>query len=542
MSRTRDYKFVRSRLLEREEIAFIDVREEAPHAEGHPLFAANMPLGRLELDAYTKLPRRDVPIVTFDGGEGLASRAAERLESLGYTDVAVFHGGLDAWRAAGGEVFIDVNVPSKAFGELVESRCHTPSYSAEEVRAMIDAGEDMVVVDVRRFDEYHAMSIPSGINVPGAELVLRVPDLAPDPRTRVIVNCAGRTRSLIGTQSLANAGLPNPVAALRNGTMGWLLAGQVLDTGQSRTFGQIQEPSLRASRQRARAVADKAGVGRTDMQSVRRWMKQEGRTTYCFDVRGFDEYENGHIAGFYPIPGGQLVQETEMYAPVRGARIVLADDDGARAHVTASWLAQMAWEVYVVDGVTAADFSEAGPWQRPQPALPPNREVEPAELARWLEAGDVAVIDAGKHAAYRKGHVPGAWYVLRSALEAAVAGLPRASRYVVTSEDGVLAHFAAPELAARVSADVVVLRGGTAAWRQAGHDLETGETHLASEPIDRYRRPYEGTDAPQEAMQAYLDWEFGLVEQLGRDGTHHFRPLTPEKNKGSSLDNTEFAG
>ncbi|EPN05162.1 rhodanese-like protein, partial [Pseudomonas syringae pv. actinidiae ICMP 18804] len=40
--------------------------------------------------------------------------------------------------------------------------------------------------------------------------------------------------------------------------------------------------------------------------------------------------------------------------------------------------------------------------------------------------------------------------------------------------------------------------------------------------IDRYRRPYEGTDAPREAMQAYLDWEYGLVDQLGRDGTHGF--------------------
>jgi hypothetical protein len=31
------------------------------------------------------------------------------------------------------------------------------------------------------------------------------------------VNCAGRTRSIIGTQSLINAGVPNPVTALRNG-------------------------------------------------------------------------------------------------------------------------------------------------------------------------------------------------------------------------------------------------------------------------------------------------------------------------------------
>jgi rhodanese-related sulfurtransferase len=83
----------------------------------------------------------------------------------------------------------------------------------------------MVVLDARRFDEFNTMCIPGGTSVPGAELVLRVRELAPDPRTQVIVNCAGRTRSIIGTQSLVNAGIPNPVAALRNGTIGWTLAG-----------------------------------------------------------------------------------------------------------------------------------------------------------------------------------------------------------------------------------------------------------------------------------------------------------------------------
>jgi rhodanese-related sulfurtransferase len=524
-SKRRDYQFVRAKLLEREEIAFLDVREEAPHAEGHPLFAANMPLGRLELEAWTRLPRRDVPIVTFDAGEGLAERAAVRLAALGYTDVAVFDGGLDGWKAAGGEVFIDVNVPSKAFGELVESVCHTPSFSAKEVKAMIDAGEDMVVIDVRRPDEYQSMSIPTGINVPGGEVALRVPDLAPRPETQVIINCAGRTRSLIGTQSLINAGLPNPVAALRNGTMGWLLARQQLDAGQSRTFARTAEPSARIAGRKARAVADRAGVQRIDTVAIKMWKEQQDRTTYFFDVRSFEEYENGHVPGFYPIPGGQLVQETEMYAPVRGARIVLADDDGVRANMTAAWLAQMAWEVYVVDGLTASDFTQAGPWCPHLPESPEHLDVTATILHEWLETGDVVVVDVARHAVYRKGHIPGAWYVMRSNLGAATRNLPRATRFVITSDDGLLAQFTASELSEYIDSEVYVLSGGTQAFAQAGYDMEAGETHMASTPIDRYRRPYEGTDAPPDAMQAYLDWEFGLVEQLRRDGTHHFQPL-----------------
>ncbi|MGA8260910.1 MAG: rhodanese-like domain-containing protein [Arenicellales bacterium] len=523
----RDYDFVRSKLLNREEIALLDVREEAPHAGGHPLFAANLPLARIELDAYTKLPRRSVPIVTLDAGEGLAERAAGRLLAMGYSDVAVFEGGLEAWKAAGGEVFVDVNVPSKAFGELVESVCHTPSVAAEEVKAMIDAGEDMVIVDARRFDEYQAMSIPTGISVPGAELVLRVPDLAPSPTTRVIVNCAGRTRSLIGSQSLINAGLPNPVAALRNGTMGWTLAAQPLDAGQSRSFGETPGVSVEIARRRARAVADRAGVGRAARDALGEWMKQEDRTTYFFDVRSLEEYEAGHLPGFFPMPGGQLVQETEMYAPVRGARVVLADDDGARANMTASWLAQMAWDVYVVDGLAPGDFSETGAFRPTLPALPANREIDAATLQDWLASGDVVVVDVAKHAIYHRGHVPGAWYALRSGLGVAAAlKLPVAARYVVTSDDGLLAQFTAPELRDLVEGDVYVLTGGTRAWSRGGYPLEAGEGRLASEPIDRYRRPYEGTVAPLEAMQAYLDWELRLVEQLGRDGTHHFRPLS----------------
>ncbi|MCX0231923.1 rhodanese-like domain-containing protein, partial [Escherichia coli] len=76
---------------------------------------------------------------------------------------------------------------------------HTPSLSAQEVKALLDARRDVVIVDSRRYEEFQTMSIPTATSVPGAELVLRIRELAPDPTTQVIVNCAGRTRSIIGT-------------------------------------------------------------------------------------------------------------------------------------------------------------------------------------------------------------------------------------------------------------------------------------------------------------------------------------------------------
>ncbi|ULX51920.1 sulfurtransferase [Cupriavidus taiwanensis] len=518
---------VRNALRNRDEIALIDVREEDPFAQEHPLWAANFPLSRLELDAWARIPRRDTLIVVYGdhGGADLAPRAAAVLQGLGYTRVHLLEGGLRAWIEGGGEVFRDVNVPSKSFGEVVEAARHTPSLAAEEVQALIDSRADVVIVDARRFDEYQTMSIPTATSVPGAELVLRVRELAPDPRTRVIVNCAGRTRSIIGTQSLVNAGIPNPVAALRNGTIGWTLAGQQLDHGASRrapaTVGDANRDSARRG---AREIADRAGVRRIALAQLDT-LQAPGRTLYRFDVRTPEEFADGHLPGFVNAPGGQLVQETDHSAPVRGARIVLADDDDVRAGMTGSWLAQMGWEVWVVEPVAASARSETGAVAAPVPTPAPVASVGAAQLAAWLDAGDggTAVLDFTTSANYVRRHIPGAHFVIRAQLADALARIPRPRRYVLTCGSSLLARFAAADLRRLTDAEVFVLEGGTQAWIAAGLPLESGETRLASDRTDRYRRPYEGTDNPREAMQGYLDWEFGLIAQLERDGTHGFR-------------------
>jgi len=522
---TRSFHDIRQALLAHEELALIDVREEDPFAQGHPLFAANIPLSKLELEIFARVPRRDTAITVYDDGEGLAAQAAERLQTLGYNSVALLAGGLAGWRTAGGELFRDVNVPSKAFGELVESVRHTPSLAAEQVQALLDAKADVVVLDARRFDEYQTMSIPGGISVPGAELLLRVAELAPDPATQVIVNCAGRTRSIIGTQSLVNAGIPNPVAALRNGTIGWTLAGQTLAHGQERRFSDVTDSTRAAAAVRARQVADRAGVTRLEREGLAAWQADATRTTYLFDVRTPEEFAQGHLPGSRSIPGGQLVQETDHVASVRGARIVLVDDDGVRANMSASWLAQLGWQVAVLDGLAAADFSEAGEWQAPQPAVPAVTEIGVEQLATWLQSPGTVVLDFTSSANYVKRHIPGAHWAIRAQLPRVLEKLPVAERYVLTCGSSLLARFAAADLQALTQTPVYVLEGGTARWIAAGQGLESGESHLAVPRTDRYRRPYEGTDNPREAMQGYLEWEFGLIAQLERDGTHGFRVL-----------------
>jgi len=397
---------VRTALLLRDEIALLDLRHEAAFAIRHPLFAANMAADRIALEAEMRLPRKDAPIVVYDAGEGLVSAAADRFAALGYSSVRMLEGGLQSWQAAGYELFQDVNSYAKAFGELVEHRRHTPSLAAEEVASLIARKANIRILDVRRFDEYATMNIPGSISVPGGELVLRAREAAPDPDTTIIVNCAGRTRSIIGTQSLINAGVANKVVALRNGTIGWTLAKQDLEHGAGRrgALGTSEQAKANAS-----DVAYRAGVRHVGTEEARALASQTSRTLYRFDVRDAEEYAAGHIAGFRHYAGGQLVQEIDMAAPIRGARILLTDNLGVRADMTASWLAQMGWETYVLDdGYDGA-----------------------------LEIGPPQV-------------------------------LPK------------------------------------------------------PDPSHRYRRPYEGTDVSAATMQAYLDWEYGLVEQLRRDGTHGF--------------------
>jgi rhodanese-related sulfurtransferase len=512
---------VRAALVGRREIALLDVREEQRFAEAHPLFAASLPLGRIELEILDRVPRRSTTIVVYDDRDGLAECAAVRLEDLGYRAVALLEDGLRGWHAGGGELFRDVNVPSKAFGELVEARRHTPSISPDDLKSLLDAGADLVVLDARRFEEYQTMSIPTAVSVPGAELVYRIDGLARGPETLVVVNCAGRTRSIIGAQSLVNAGIPNRVAALRNGTIGWTLANLPLEHGQSRRAAHVTADGAARAQAMARVVAAKAGVDRIAVGRLDEWAADPDRTLYRFDVRSPEEFAAGHLRGFRSAPGGQLVQETDLFAPVRGARIVLSDNDGVRADMTASWLAQMGWDVHVLEDWLTGSL-ETGSWRPALPLVPASPTITPAALATDIDTAGTVVLDFALSTEYYRGHIAGAWLTSRTLLQEAMRAVPKTDRYVVTSPDGVLAGFAAHDMRALTGAEVLVLAGGTDRWRAEERLCETGPSRLAGPVLDRYKRPYEGTDSPASAMQSYLEWEYGLVAQLERDGTHGF--------------------
>src|ERR1700730_13736621 len=366
------------------EIAIVDAREEGSFHERHLLMASCLPLSRLELLAPGLLPRRSAPIVVCDDGEGLAQRAAARLIEGGYTDVAPLAGGVAAWEAAGFPVYSGVHVPSKAFAEVVEHECGTPWITAEELAERQRRGDNMAIFDSRSYEEYHSNSIPGAISVPGAELVYRLQEMVPSPDTFVVVNCGGRTRSIIGAQSLIDAGVPNRVVSLKDGTMAWHLAGFNVLTGATGRAPRVSPAGIAAAHQRADAVARRYGVPVIDRATLAEWQRDvERRTLYVLDVRDPAEYRAGHLPGSVMAPGGQLVQETDSWLGVWGARVVLVDDTGVRARMTASWLRRMGWDAAVLEGGFDGDLergtpepkSDIFPLAGPEPIV-----VDPAEL------------------------------------------------------------------------------------------------------------------------------------------------------------------
>ena len=507
------------------ELALLDAREDGDFGTSHLFWAVPCGLARKEIRARALLPRLAVRICVVDDGSGLAETLAGWLESIGCSDVSVLDGGTKAWAAAGYVLFSGVNVPSKAFGEWVEHHYGTESVDPPELKSWIDSGRNMVVLDSRTLEEFTRMSIPTGISVPGGELAYRIGDMVPDPSTLVVVNCAGRTRSIMGAESLRRAGVPNKVVALRNGTMGWELAGLRCDRGRKEKF-QIGTPKTAdLALQRAKKFAEESGVGIIGPLDLARFEDDPDRTLYVLDVRDPVEFRAGHRPGSRNAPGGQLVQGTDAWVGVRNARIVLIDDTGVRARMSAAWLRQMGHhDVFVVEGgLDAVKTSGTEPIAVPELATPVDT-LDVMGLVHLLDSGNgTLVLDLSRSIDFRDGHIPGAIWGVRSRLSMLKPQLSAARHVVLTSPDGMLARLAVPEVKALTGAEVRVLEGGTDAWHAFGRPLVKDKTTPPDDAcIDFYLRAYDRNSGIEEAMKAYLSWEIDLVNEIERDGTVTF--------------------
>jgi len=504
------------------EIALLDVREDGEFGEDHMLFATPLPYSRLELGIASLVPRKSVRIVLCDEGRsGMAQRAACRLAALGYTDLFLLEGGTQGWKAAGYALFKGVNVPSKLFGEMVEHAYNTPRITAQDLVKMRESGEDFALFDGRPVHEHHKMTIPGSTCCPNAELPYRVASMVKNPKTKIIVNCAGRTRSILGAQTLINFGVPNPVYALENGTQGWFLSDLQLEYGSALQYPEtVDAAKLPAQQEAARTLMKRFNVRVAAATEVAGWLKESGRTTYLCDVRTPEEFAAGSIAGAQHTPGGQLIQATDQWVGVRNARIVLLDGgEMVRAPVVASWLLQLGCDACVLEAGASARLEGVKP---AAPALPALAPIGASELKTLIDNKACSVFDVGPSMSYRKSHIPGSQWSIRSRLasDAKTAKLP----IVLVSQDMNVARLAATELADAGISNVRLLEGGVTGWVKAGNTTASSPDIPADrECIDYLFFVHDRHAGNREAMKQYLAWETGLMAQLGEQDKSVFR-------------------
>jgi rhodanese-related sulfurtransferase len=238
-------------------------------------------------------------------------------------------------------------------------------------------------------------------------------------------------------------------------------------------------------------------------------------------VRTPEEFAAGHLPGAVSAPGGQLVQAIDRWVGVRGARLVLVDDAGVRAVMTAHWLQQMGWDAVVLEQAIDGAAERGG--DTPHTGLRNLPTVEPGEAVKLLAQGAAAIV-LGASAAYRLGHPPGAVWTIRPRLDRLPDRVLGAPRILIFADDPSLARLAAIDLAELSHAGIALVNGGIAAWRQARLPVTASpELPPDSECIDFIFWNHDRHDGNREAMRAYLQWELDLPGEIARDGLSGFR-------------------
>ncbi len=502
---------------DRDNLALLDVRETAEYNLAHIAGSCSLPRRQIEWRLSQLVPWTGARVIVCDDDGQRASLAASTLELLGYSDVSVLTGGLNRWVTENYGTEWGVNVPSKDFGEKLLLTQHVPEVEPDELAGWLKDGRKLIMLDSRTPEEHHRACIPGSRSMPGAELSLRIWDLA-DEDTTVVVHCAGRTRSILGAGTLQRLGVNN-VFALKNGTMGWQLAGLELETGSQRlALPEPTDEGRKLAVAKARSVALQEGVRFLDVAGVRELLASAAKqTVYAIDVRSREEFNAGHVPGFRWVPGGQAVQATDNFVAVRGGSIVFAcDASSVRSGMTAAWFRQMGYpNVYVFDGGAEAwraaglELETGGDVEAPaglEAARKRVETVEPAGLQAQLRADGATVIHVGTSEEFSAAHVPGSHWVSRSWLELRIDEVaPKGARVFVTSKDEASSLLAASTLI-ELGYEAEALEGGVEAWQAAGMPIEQGLTGVTQAPDDvlPVRRSYA-------EMLNYLRWE----EQLG---------------------------
>ena len=341
---------IKSWLSDNKEMSFIDVREIGQHTEGHPFFSISIPYSIFEYRLLELVPNKNVRVVLFDNNDGIASLAAKQAKLIGYANIFILENGIDGWLNEGFELFDGINVPSKSFGELVEHKYNTPSITSNELFNKQQQKKDLIILDGRPFEEYQKMSIPGSICCPNAEIPYKISSLVKNTKTEIIINCAGRTRSIIGAQALINFGIENKVYALENGTQGWFLSDLKLDYGKKNYLNiKPNKEEVKKLNSRIKSLLIDNEIEIINLKKANDLISKRDRSTFIFDVATKKSLKD-NISFIKNVPGGQLVQATDNFVGVLNSQIILLDEgDLVRSGITALWLKKLNFDCYVLD-------------------------------------------------------------------------------------------------------------------------------------------------------------------------------------------------
>ena len=501
-----------------EAFVLLDPRETGVFARAHILGSTNVPLSVMEIQLVNLVPNRQTKIIVVADDPRIADLTLTRLVAMHYENVSVLEGGIAAWGLAGYVLFSGANVLSKAFGEFVEAKLHTPSISASKLKHWQDTNQSFILLDGRTKDEHQNYCIPGAMHCANADLPRATQILRKNPEIPVVVHCAGRTRSIIGCQVLIDSGLENSVFALENGTIDWLDAGFSLEYGADRPFDFASTEVTQEMLIHTQSLANdfdivELSAAQLDLQD------QSFETIYRFDIRSPHEFKKGSLTGTVNVPGGQLVQATDKYIAVRNAAIILLDDDSIRAKYTAIWLRRMGWKNIFTYCLSDSDYSL--PQYRMQHVQ--GEYIDSTALVTKLNDPDICILDLRRSPDYYRQHIPGAAYFSRP-IDGQYDALQRDKTFVLVASTCLqYTDLVATEIA-ESGRGVVMLEGGMQAWLNRDLPIENINHQFLSYPVDVVPDPEDYGDSfvVQREGKRYLRWEIELIDLIANEPAARF--------------------
>jgi rhodanese-related sulfurtransferase len=535
-------RLLHDRLQDGSEIALLDAREAADFAKGHINLARHLPLSTLEMEIARAVPRLATPVVLCDGGDarqeggssrGIADRAYAVLQRLGYTQIVILRGGVAEWIAHGFQVLEGYATLVRAFADQVRERLEIPTISVSQLHERISAGVPTTIIDVRPLGEYEYAALPTARNYPGVELPTRRLACS-EPKHLWVINCFSRTRGVVGTATLRLLMRADNVVYLDDGVMSWYLH------GYETTHGAVPANDLPALTdaelaQQADSIMAEWRLASITPSILAQWREDASRTLYLFDVRGLTEDAHSN-ASVHRVPGGQLLMHYDTHVFVRNARVVLVDDaHRLRAAVTAFWLAQLGdVEVYILKGEALGEEPNLE-----QPAKDDSRRISVEELGALIATGSCSVVDVSPSVVFEKGHIPGAYFMIASALPALAHLRALPPPLVFVSSDGEAARLAARDAQIEDIRQTHWLRGGTAAWCKAGNSLQT--EWLLAQLLTPFMDDWGSVvrlrpDQRQKIYPTFLAWERSLGARIAIDDSVKFKFFDANEAKPDGSD------